>query len=207
MGDSTLHVSRIHHLVPVDTPMIEFHHQFQPEVVERIARYIAGIIDDGSTLQIGLGRIPNEALKYLDDRKDLGIHSDVITDAIIPLLERGILTGRNKSQQRGKIVTSFAMGTRKLYDIIERNPLFSFQPIDVVCDPFTIAAHKQMVSVTQAFAIDQQPYLQSYLAVSLLASAIDFGTSLPTFPVLTGPGIVDASNIDATLAGVKLGAR
>ncbi|WP_342130970.1 GNAT family N-acetyltransferase [Hydrogenophaga sp. OTU3427] len=154
LGDSAIHMDQIDHLVPVDTPMIEFHHQFAPEVVERIARYIAGIIEDGSTLQIGLGRIPNEALKYLDDRKDLGIHSDVITDAIIPLLERGILTGRNKSQQRGKIVTSFAMGTRKLYDIIERNPLFSFQPIDVVCDPFTIAAQKQMVSVTQAFAID-----------------------------------------------------
>lgn len=154
MGDSAIHMDQIDYLVPVDTPIIEFHHQFAPEVVERIARYIAGVIEDGSTLQVGLGRIPNEALKYLDDRKDLGIHSDVITDAIIPLLERGILTGRNKSMHRGKIVTSFAMGTRKLYDILERNPLFSFQPIEAVCDPSTIARQSQMVSITQAFAID-----------------------------------------------------
>ena len=155
MGDSVIHVSQTHHLVEVATPMIEYVHRVSEEsVVQHIARYIASIIDDGSTLQIGLGRIPNEALKYLEDRKDLGIHSDVITDAIIPLLEKGILTGRKKTLQKGKIVTSMAMGSRKLYDILDRNPLFSFQPIDVVCDPYTIAAQRKMVSVTQAFAVD-----------------------------------------------------
>ena len=155
MGDSTLHIDEIDQLVPVDTPVIEYKHAAAHEdTVERIARYIAGIIDDGSTLHIGLGRIPNEALKYLDDRKDLGIHSDVITDTIIPLLEKGILTGRQKSQQRGKIVASFALGTRRLYDLIDRNPLFSFQPIDQVCHPATVSAQNRMVSVTQAFALD-----------------------------------------------------
>ncbi len=155
MGDSAIHISQVHHLVPVTTPVIEYvHHVTNEAVVERIARYIAGTIDDGSTLQIGLGRIPNEALKYLEDRKDLGIHSDVITDAIIPLLEKGILTGKQKTRQKGKIVASFAMGSRKLYDILDRNPLFSFQPIDVVCNPYSIAAQRKMVSVTQAFAVD-----------------------------------------------------
>lgn len=155
MGDSAIHLSEIHHLVPVETPVIEYVHKAaEEEVVERIARYIAGIIDDGSTLQIGLGRIPNEALKYLEDRRDLGIHSDVITDAIIPLLEKGILTGRQKSEQKNKIVTSFALGSKKLFDIIDRNSLFSFQPIDTVCHPYTIAAQHKMVSVTQAFALD-----------------------------------------------------
>ena len=155
MGDSMVHVDRIDCLVPVTTPVAEY---AQPatddQVVERIARYISGIIEDGSTLQIGLGRVPNAALKYLADRKDLGIHSDVITDAIIPLLEKGIVTGRRKSNQRDKIVTSFAVGSRRLYDLIDRNPLFSFQPIDAVCHPATIAAQHRMVSVTQAFAID-----------------------------------------------------
>jgi acyl-CoA hydrolase/GNAT superfamily N-acetyltransferase len=155
MGDSTLHVSRIDHLVPVDEPLAEYvHPQTVEEDVERIARYIGGIIDDGATLQIGLGRVTTAALKHLVDRRDLGIHSDVITDAIIPLLERGILTGRRKSVQRDKIVASFAIGTRRLYDLIDRNPLFVFQPIDVVCHPATIAAQHRMVSVTQAFAID-----------------------------------------------------
>ncbi|SFB71996.1 Acyl-CoA hydrolase [Polaromonas sp. OV174] len=155
MGESTLHISQIHYLVPVDTPVIEFvHHAASEQAMEQIARYIGGIIEDGSTLQIGLGRITNEALKYLVDRQDIGIHSDVITDAIIPLLERGILTGRRKSNQTGKIVTSFAMGSRRLYDLIDRNPLFSFQPIEMVCNAATIAAQHRMVSVTQAFAVD-----------------------------------------------------
>ena len=155
MGDSMLHVDRIDYLVPVSTPVGEYvHPATEDQVVEQIARYISGIIEDGSTLQIGLGRVPNAALKYLTDRKDLGIHSDVITDAIIPLLEKGILTGRRKTSQRDKIVTSFAVGTRRLYDLIDRNPLFSFQPIEVVAHPTMIAAQHQMVSVTQAFAID-----------------------------------------------------
>lgn len=155
MGDSMLHLGEIDHLVPVDSPVIEYVHPAQPtEVVEQIARYIGSIIDDGSTLQIGMGRFSNEALKYLSDRQDLGIHSDVITDAIIPLLERGILTGQHKTNQRGKIVTSYAMGSRRLYDLIDRNPMFSFQPIDAVCDAWTLGAQHQLVSVTQAFAVD-----------------------------------------------------
>ena len=155
MGDSTLHLRQIHALVPVDTPVIEYQHPpAAAQAMEQIARYIGSIIEDGSTLQIGLGRVTNEALKHLADRHDLGIHSDVITDAIIPLLEKGILTGRCKTHQAGKIVTSFAMGSRRLYDLIDRNPLFCFQPIDAVCDPYTLASQHKMVSVTQAFAVD-----------------------------------------------------
>ena len=155
MGDSLVHLDQIDWLVPVDRPVIEYVHPATDDaVVERIARYIGGIIDDGATLQIGMGRVTDAALRHLRDRKDLGIHSDVITDAIIPLLEQGVLTGRRKSQQRGKIVASFAMGTQALYELIDRNPLFAFQPIEQVALPTTIAAQHRMVSVTQAFAID-----------------------------------------------------
>ena len=155
MGEASLHIDDIDWLVPVDSAVIEYQHPAQPSaVVAQIARYISSVIDDGSTLQIGLGRFSNEALKLLGDRKDLGVHSDVITDAIIPLLTRGILTGRRKSRQAGRIVCSFAMGSRQLYDLIDRNPLFSFQPIERVCNPHTLAAQHKMVSVTQAFAVD-----------------------------------------------------
>jgi len=155
MGDSMFHVSQFHYLVPVAAPVLEYVHPATEErVVEQIARYIGGIIEDGSTLQIGLGRVTSAALKYLTDRKDIGIHSDVITDAIIPLLEKGVLTGRKKTTQRDKIVTSLAIGTKRLYDLIDRNPLFCFQPIDMVCNTAVIAAQHRMVSVTQAFAID-----------------------------------------------------
>lgn len=155
LGDSTLHVNRIHHLIPVETPITELTRApTQEQDVQRIARYIAGIIDDGSTLQIGLGQLAHEALQYLTERKDLGIHSDVVSDAIIPLLEHGSLTGAKKTRDSFKIVASMALGSRQLYDLIDRNPLFSFQPIDSVCNPITIAKQHKMVSIAQAFAID-----------------------------------------------------
>lgn len=155
MGDSTLHISRIHHLVAVDTPITELPRApAQEQDVQRIARYIAGIIDDGSTLQIGMGPLAHEALQYLTERKDLGIHSDVVSDAIIPLLEHGSLTGAKKTRHPFKIVASMALGSRRLYDLIDENPLFSFQPIDSVCNPLTIAKQHKMVSIAQAYSID-----------------------------------------------------
>ena len=155
MGDSSLHISRIHHLVPVSTPVTEFQRApVQTEDVQRIARYIAGIIDDGSTLQIGLGQVAHEALQYLTDRKDLGVHSDLISDAIIPLLQNGNLTGARKTSKPFKIVASLALGSRALYDLIDGNPLFSFEPMDAVCNLATIAAQHKMVAIAQAYAID-----------------------------------------------------
>ena len=106
-------------LVPVATPVIELQRMpRQDRDVQRIARYIAGIIDDGSTLQIGMGQLAHEALQYLTDRKDLGIHSDVVSDAIIPLLENGNLTGAKKTRHPFKIVTSMALGSRRLYRLL-----------------------------------------------------------------------------------------
>ncbi len=155
MGDSTLHISRIDHLVPVDAPITPFERiPVQEENVQRIARYIAGIIDDGSTLQIGLGEVAHEALQYLTDRKDLGVHSDLISDAIIPLLINGSLTGARKTNKPFKIVASLALGSRALYDLIDSNPLFSFEPMDAVCNPVTIAAQHKMVAIAQAYSID-----------------------------------------------------
>ena len=155
MGDSMLHIDQIDHLVLVHTPVLEYTHPATAvPAMAQIARYVSSLIDDGSTLQIGMGRVVNETLRQLGDRRDLGIHTDVLTDAIIPLLEKGIVTGRCKTQQRGKITASLAMGTRALYALIDRNPLFNFQPIDAVCDPQVLAAQHKLVSVTQAFAVD-----------------------------------------------------
>ena len=154
LGDTFLHLDNIDHLVFVDTPVIEYKHLPADAVAEKIARYIASIIDDGSTLQIGIGRIPNETLKYLKGRRNLGVHTDLITDSIIPLIEQGIITGTEKSIHRGKIVASYCLGTRRLYDLIDRNPMFSFHPIEYVSDVHLIAQQKRMVSVTQAFAVD-----------------------------------------------------
>jgi len=153
-GETTIHADEIDHAILVDTPIIEYIHQPADEVAERIARYIARIIDDGSTLQIGLGRIPNEMLRYLTNRKDLGVHSDVITEPLVDLIEKGVVTGQRKTLHPGHVVTSYCMGTRRLYDFVNDNPMFSFQPIQYVCDPSVIASNTKMVSVTQAFSID-----------------------------------------------------
>lgn len=153
-GSSFVHVDRFDAFVEVDTPVTEYRHPPAGETADRVARYIAAIIEDGSTLQIGLGRVPNEALHHITDRRDLGIHSDVITDGIMSLVEAGVVTGRRKTLHRDRIVTSYCLGTRRLYDFVHDNPRFDFQPIEEVCDPRAIAANHRMVSITQAFAID-----------------------------------------------------
>ena len=153
-GESFVHLDRFDALVRVDTPLTEYRHPPAGEAAERVARYIAAIIDDGSTLQIGLGRVPHEALRHLKDRRDLGIHSDVITDGIVDLVEAGVVTGHRKTRHRDRIVTSYCLGTRRLYDFVDDNPCLDFLPIDQVCDAREVAANVRMVSITQAFALD-----------------------------------------------------
>lgn len=154
MGDSLIHISRFDAMVWNDTAIIEPPLTPADEVVEQIARNIASIIEDRSTLQIGLGRLPQEALKYLMDRRDLGIHSDLITDAIVPLVEKGVINGRKKGQYKGMVVASYCMGTRKLYDLIDRNPFFSIQAIERVSNIHSISQQHKMVSVSQACSVD-----------------------------------------------------
>ena len=153
-GEAQIPLASIDRFVAVESPVIEYLHPPAEKRAQRIARYIARIIDDGSTLQIGLGRIPNEMLKYLDNRRDLGIHTDVITEAVVDLVEKGVVTGREKTSHPQKIVASYCMGTKRLYDFVDENPSFEFQPIEAVCDAEAIASNHKMVSVTQAFAID-----------------------------------------------------
>ena len=153
-GDSFVHLDRFDALVKVDTPVAEYLHPKIGEIAEHVGRYIASIIDDGATLQIGLGRVPNEALRHLRDRRDLGIHSDVITDGVVDLVEAGVVTGRRKTRHRDRIVASYCLGTRQLYDFIDENPRFEFLPIDQVCHPGEVSRQSRMVSITQAFAID-----------------------------------------------------
>src|SRR5215472_8181583 len=153
-GESFVHLNRFNAVIRVDSPIAEYRHPKIGDVAERVARYIASIIDDGSTLQIGLGRVPNEALRHLRDRRDLGIHSDVITDGLVDLVEAGVVTGRCKTRYRDRIVTSYCLGTRRLYDFVDDNPGLHFLPIDQVCHPEEVARQSRMVSITQAFAVD-----------------------------------------------------
>ena len=155
LGDGTVHIADIDHLVPVDAPLIEA--AAPPAVGDamlRIAGYVGSLIDDGSTLQIGPAPLADLVLQQLVDRQDLGLHSDVIGDAILPLLACGALSGRRKTRQRGRIVASFALGSQRLYDLVDRNPLFEFQALDRLCDPAALAAQHRLVAIAQAFAVD-----------------------------------------------------
>ncbi len=153
-GDSVIHLKDIDRVVVCDTPMVEYTHPLADDVAQQIAAYISGIIEDESTLQIGLGRIPNAALSYLLDRRDLGVHTDVITDSILDLIQNGNITGRKKTLHCDKVVTSYCMGTKRLYEYINLNPMFEFRPIEYVCDPTIIEKNNRFVSISQAFAVD-----------------------------------------------------
>jgi acyl-CoA hydrolase/GNAT superfamily N-acetyltransferase len=145
-GDSRIPVDQIAHFVAVDTPVVEYLHDPVGEPAGQIARYVARLVDDRSTLQVGLGRVPNQMLARLTNRRGLAVHSDVITEPVADLLDAGVITG--------PVVASWAMGTRRLYDLIDGDPRFAFHPIEYICDPVVIAGNERMVSVTQAFAID-----------------------------------------------------
>lgn len=145
-GDSRIPVDRIASFVSVETPVIEYVHEPAGKVAEQIARYVARLIDDRATLQVGLGRVANEMLAHLTNRHELAIHSDVITEPIVDLVAAGVVTG--------PISTSLAMGSRRLYDLVDDDPRFGFYPIEHICDSAVIGSKERMVSVTQAFTID-----------------------------------------------------
>jgi acyl-CoA hydrolase/RimJ/RimL family protein N-acetyltransferase len=153
-GDSFLHVDRLTAVVPVATPLTEYQHPPDDDAARRIARYVSEIIDDGATIQIDLGRFCNEALRYLVDRKDLGVHSNVITSPLLDLIRRGVVTGRLKTLHPGKVVASFCLGDRALYDFLDGNPMFDFRPIEYVAHPAVVGQNARMVSLSQALAID-----------------------------------------------------
>jgi acyl-CoA hydrolase/RimJ/RimL family protein N-acetyltransferase len=145
-GDSRIPLDRIDHFVPVDTPVTEYVHPPVEGVAEQIARYVARLIDDRSTIQVGLGRVPDRMVRHLGNRRDLSVHSEVLTDAVVDLVEQGVVTGA--------VVGSWAMGTRRLYDALDADERYSLLSIEQVSDPDVIAQHERMVSVTQAFTMD-----------------------------------------------------
>lgn len=159
-GDSLLNINDLDVLVPTNAPLLERVSNPPHPATDTIARHIAALIQDGDTLQFGMGRIPGigrippAVMNHLFDKRDLGLHTEMITDSIIKLVEAGVLTGRKKTLDRGKLVTSFCMGTRKLYDLVDRNPLFSFRPTEYVNDPAVICRMERMVAINMGMEID-----------------------------------------------------
>jgi acyl-CoA hydrolase/GNAT superfamily N-acetyltransferase len=154
LGDSSIHVYDMDVLVPTEAPIIEIHPPEVTETTRQIAENLSSLIEDGATVEVGIGRIPQALLSFLKDKKDIGIHTEMITDGIVDLIQAGVVTGARKTVDRGKVVASFCLGTRKLYDFIDNNPRFSFHPTEYVNNPSVIVQQHKMVAINMALEVD-----------------------------------------------------
>ena len=154
LGDSFLDIYDLDILVPAASPIIERESTAVSADTRRIGEHIAALIEDGSTIEFGIGRIPHALVEFLHHKKDLGIHTEMLTDSIIDLIESGAVTGQRKTTDKGRIVASFCMGTQRLYDYIDNNPLFCFRPTEYVNDAHIIGRQHKMVAINMALEID-----------------------------------------------------
>jgi len=153
-GDCFIHINNIDMLVPHDREMIEIPVPTPDETLCRIGQNIARLVEDGSTIECGIGLIPQALAQFLKDKRDLGIHTEMFSDWIIELIECGAITCVKKTVNRGKIAASLCMGTKRLYDYVDNNPLFEFYPTEYVNDPHIISQHEKMVSINVGLEID-----------------------------------------------------
>jgi acyl-CoA hydrolase len=154
-GDGLIHISRFTSMVFHDAPLPEEDYGLKTGPDElKIGEYIAGMIEDGSTIQMGIGTIPDAVLKALHTHKNLGVHTEMCSDGIIDLMEKGVINNRKKRIHPNKTVTSFAVGTRRLYDYIDDNPAFAFLDIDYVNDPHVIRRNDMVIAINSAIEVD-----------------------------------------------------
>jgi 4-hydroxybutyrate CoA-transferase len=154
LGDSFIHVSRLTHVVPVNYAVVEVPMGSPGELQKQIASHIADLIPDGATMQMGIGEIPDAVLLYLQDKRDLGVHTELFSDGIIDLIETGVVTNAAKTIHRGKVISGFAIGSQRLYDYMDNNPIFEFHPQDYINDPFVIAQNAKQVAINSALEVD-----------------------------------------------------
>jgi len=155
LGDAFIHVSRLTHVVEVDRPVLELPQAGQVgEVAKAIGGHVAELIEDGATLQMGIGEIPDAVLLFLEHKRHLGIHTEMFSDGVVELFERGVVDGEAKTLHRGKIIASFVLGSKKTFDFLDNNPFVEFHPSDYVNDPFIVAQNAKMVAINSALAVD-----------------------------------------------------
>jgi len=153
-GDSFIHVSELDAVVEVSRPLCELPPQPITEVHRAIARNVACLVEDGATLQLGIGGIPDAVLLQLHSHRDLGIHTEMLSDGIIPLIESGVVNGSKKTVHPRKVVLGFVLGSKKLFDFVDQNPVFEFHPNSYTNDPILIAQNDNMVAVNSALQVD-----------------------------------------------------
>lgn len=155
LGDAFIHVSRLTHVVEIDRPILELPQATEIGPVARaIGGNIASLIEDGATLQMGIGEIPDAVLLFLKEKRHLGIHTEMFSDGVVALFESGVITNEAKTIHRGKIIASFVLGSKRTFDFLDNNPFVEFHPSDYVNDAFIIAQNDKMVAINSALAVD-----------------------------------------------------
>ena len=154
LGDNFIHISKLDYIVPEDTDLIELQPPKIGEVQKKIGENIASLVKDGDCLQLGIGAIPDAVLMFLKDKKDLGIHSEMFSDGVVDLIQTGVITNKCKQIDQGQCVATFLMGTRKLYDFVDNNPMVQMKPVDIVNDPRVICQNDNVVSINSCVEVD-----------------------------------------------------
>ncbi len=154
LGASFIHVDEIDLAVEVDRPPYEYHQSVIGDVERRIGEFIAELVPDGATLQLGIGAIPSAAALQLRNRRDLGVHTEMFSDAVVDLVEAGAITGARKERNQGKIVTAFLMGSQRLYDFVDDNPMVEMRPVDFTNDTQVIRSFATMTAINSAIEVD-----------------------------------------------------
>ena len=201
LGDSFLHVTQIGCLVEADTPVIELAPPKIGDVERAIGENVASLVRDGDTLQLGIGAIPDAVLLFLKEKNDLGIHTEMFSDGVVELVESGVITNKAKTLHRGQSVSTFLMGTRRLYDYVSDNPAVAMYPVDYVNDPYVIGQNDNLVSINSCVQVDIMGQVVSTSAglrqISGVGGQVDFvrganlskgGRAIMAMPSTTGKG-------------------
>lgn len=213
-GDSFVRVDDIDGLVSVETPVLELLPEPLDEVSLAIGKHVARLVPDGATLQTGIGKIPHAVMAALAKHHDLGVHTEMLSDSVMDLVESGVITGRKKTLLAGKLVTSFVMGSRRLYDWVDDNPAVEMRPSDFTNDPFVIARNERMVAINSAFAVDLTGQVAADTRngqfYSGIGGQVDFirgaARSRGGKPIIALPSTASGGRLSRIQAGLEAGA-
>jgi acyl-CoA hydrolase/RimJ/RimL family protein N-acetyltransferase len=153
-GDTFIHVDEVDFLIFHDEPLLEYRQEISDELADQIGKYVARLVEDGDTIQVGYGSIPNAILSNLGGKKHLGVHSELVSDGLVDLIRKGVIDNSRKTLDRGKTVATFCMGTRETYDFLNDNPSIEFRTIDYTNNPLNIARQRNMTAINSALEID-----------------------------------------------------
>jgi acyl-CoA hydrolase/ribosomal protein S18 acetylase RimI-like enzyme len=224
LGDSFIHVRDLHAIVEWEEPLLEMQQPVRNPIAEAIGVHVARLIDDGSTIRAGVGSLPNAALFALEDKRDLGVHTDMLTDAYIDLVYQGVITNARKTLHPGKIVTSFCLGTKKVFDFVHNNPMVAFFPSEYTNNYLVISQNDKMVTINSALEVDLTGQVcgdsLGYMIYSGVGGAVDFfrgarnsrgGKTIVVLPSMTlegehsriVPALAEGAGVVTTRSGVQ----